>query len=52
MEGYNGRILCEIEKLVIITEKAAYDPWGPSLSASEIAKIENALNTVTVSYLV
>jgi 4-hydroxy-tetrahydrodipicolinate synthase len=52
MEGYIGRILCALAKLGIIPEEAAYDPWGPSLSASEIAKIENALNTVTVSYLV
>jgi 4-hydroxy-tetrahydrodipicolinate synthase len=52
MEGYIGRIVCALAKLGIIPEEAAYDPWGPSLSASEIAKIENALNTVTVSYLV
>jgi 4-hydroxy-tetrahydrodipicolinate synthase len=52
MEGYIGRILCALAKLGIIPEEAAYDPWGPSLSASEIAKIESALNTVTVSYLV
>ena len=47
MEGYIGRILCALAKLGIIPEEAAYDPWGPSLSASEIEKIEIALNAVT-----
>ena len=50
MEGYIGRILCALAKLGIIPEEAAYDPWGPSLSASEIEKIESALNSVTASY--
>jgi 4-hydroxy-tetrahydrodipicolinate synthase len=50
MEGYIGRILCALAKLGIIPEEAAYDPWGPSLSASEIQNIEIALNTVTASY--
>lgn len=52
MEGYIGRILCALTKLGIIPEEAAYDPWGPSLSASEIEKIETALNNVTASYVV
>lgn len=50
MEGYIGRILCALAKLDIIPEEAAYDPWGPSLSASEIEKIETVLNTVTAIY--
>jgi 4-hydroxy-tetrahydrodipicolinate synthase len=50
MEGYIGRILCALAKLGIIPEEAAYDPWGPSLSASEIEKIESALHSVTASY--
>ena len=50
MEGYIGRILCALAKLGIIPEEAAYDPWGPSLSASEIEKIETALSSVTASY--
>jgi len=50
MEGYIGRILCALAKLAIIPEEAAHDPWGPSLTASEIANIETALNTVTASY--
>jgi len=50
MEGYIGRILCALAKLGIIPEAAAYDPWGPALSMSEIEKIETAMNTVTASY--
>lgn len=50
MEGYIGRILCALAKLGIIPEEAAYDPWGPSLNASEIERIESALNSVTASY--
>ena len=50
MEGYIGRILCALAKLGIIPEEAAYDPWGPPLSANEIEKIETALNTVTATY--
>ena len=50
MEGYIGRILCALAKLGVISEEAAYDPWGPSLTAAEIAKIETALNLVTASY--
>jgi 4-hydroxy-tetrahydrodipicolinate synthase len=51
MEGYIGRILCAVAKLGIIPEEAAYDPWGPSLSASEIEKIETALSNVTATYV-
>ena len=51
MEGYIGRILCALAKLGIIPEEAAYDPWGPSLSASEIEKIETALSNVTATYV-
>jgi 4-hydroxy-tetrahydrodipicolinate synthase len=50
MEGYIGRILWALAKLGVIPEAAAYDPWGPAVSASEIEKIETALNTVTASY--
>jgi 4-hydroxy-tetrahydrodipicolinate synthase len=50
MEGYIGRILCALAKLDIIPEEAAYDPWGPSLSAREVQEIESALNSVTASY--
>ncbi len=50
MESYIGRILCALAKLGIIPEAAAYDPWGPSLSATEIERIETALNIVTASY--
>lgn len=50
MEGYIGRILCALSKLGIIPADASYDPWGPSLSVSEIEKIETVLNTVTASY--
>ena len=50
MEAYIGRILLALAKLGIIPEEAAYDPWGPSLSASEIENIETALSTVTASY--
>ena len=50
MEGYIGRILWALAKLGIIPEEAAYDPWGPSLSADEVEEIETALNIVTASY--
>jgi len=50
MEGYIGRILWALAKLGIIPEEAAYDPWGPSLSATEVEKIQSALNSVTASY--
>jgi 4-hydroxy-tetrahydrodipicolinate synthase len=50
MEGYIGRVLCALTKLGIIPEESSYDPWGPSLSASEIEKIETVLNAVTASY--
>jgi 4-hydroxy-tetrahydrodipicolinate synthase len=50
MEGYIGRILCALAKLGIIPQEAARDPWGPSLTASEIENIETALNTVTAIY--
>ena len=50
MEGYIGRILCALAKLGIIPEEAAYDPWGPPLSAAEVEDIETALNIVTASY--
>jgi 4-hydroxy-tetrahydrodipicolinate synthase len=50
MEGYIGRILCALTKLGIIPEESSYDPWGPSLDASEIERIETILNTVIASY--
>lgn len=50
IEGYIGRILSALAKLGIIPEEAAHDPWGPSLTASEIRNIETALNNVTASY--
>jgi 4-hydroxy-tetrahydrodipicolinate synthase len=52
MEGYIGRILCALAKLGVITEEAACDPWGPSLSATEVEKIQSVLNSVTASYAV
>ena len=50
MEGYIGRILWSLAKLGIIPGEAACDPWGPSLSASEMEKIETALIAVTATY--
>ena len=50
MEGYIGRILCALAKLGIIPEDAAYDPWGPSLSATEVERIQSVLHSVSASY--
>ncbi|HJP91418.1 MAG TPA: dihydrodipicolinate synthase family protein [Pyrinomonadaceae bacterium] len=47
MEGYIGRILCALAKLGIIPRDAAFDPWGPQLTAKEIDNIGVALDTLT-----
>lgn len=50
MEGYIGRILCGLAQLGIIPEEAAHDPWVPALSATEVEKIQNVLQSVTASH--
>jgi len=47
MEGYIGRILCALAKLGIVPRDAAFDPWGPTLTASEADNIGIVLDTLT-----
>jgi len=47
MEGYIGRILRALALLDIIPAEAAYDPWGPDLSETEIQNIGAVLSMVT-----
>ena len=49
MEGYIGRILFALAKLGVITSDAAFDPWGPDLTADELGNITNFVNTLAVS---
>jgi 4-hydroxy-tetrahydrodipicolinate synthase len=49
MEGYIGRILRALAHLDIIPEDAVCDPWGPPLSATEMANIVAILDTLTAS---
>jgi 4-hydroxy-tetrahydrodipicolinate synthase len=46
VEGYIGRILCALAKLGIIPSDAAYDPWGPPLTGTEVDKIGIVLDTL------
>ena len=47
MEGYIGRILRALSQLGIIPRDAAYDPWGPALSADEVERIGIVLDSLT-----
>lgn len=49
MEGYIGRIICALSQLGIIPRDAAYDPWGPALSANEIERISVVLDSLNAS---
>jgi len=49
MEGYIGRILCALSQLGIIPPDAAYDPWGPALSAKEVERIGVVLDMLNAS---
>jgi len=48
MEGYIGRILCALSQLGVIPPEAANDPWGPSLTSSEVDNISNLMNSLNV----
>jgi 4-hydroxy-tetrahydrodipicolinate synthase len=49
MEGYIGRILCGLSQLGVIPREAAYDPWGPELSADEVERIGLVLDSLSAS---
>ncbi len=49
MEGYIGRILCALSQLGVIPRDAAYDPWGPALSAAEVRRIGVVLDSFNAS---
>lgn len=48
MEGYIGRILYALARLSVIPGDAANDPWGPTLTRSELDRIDAVLNTLNV----
>ena len=49
MEGYIGRILFALATQGVIDSDAAFDPWGPTLTADELGNITNVLNALAVS---
>jgi 4-hydroxy-tetrahydrodipicolinate synthase len=48
MEGYIGRVLYALARLGVIPAEAANDPWGPTLTATELDNISTVLNTLHV----